>query len=260
MTANHYRKMAKQVYFIAGASRGIGLNLATYLSKKPDNMVIATARNPATASELKELSQKAENVHVMTLDLNDEKTFETAKAEVLKVSDSIDVFICNAGICDAHTPIVKTPKEKCLTHYITNSLGPILLFQAFYELVKKSSQKKVVFVSSVSGTVSELPQYSSSAYGQSKAALNHSVRQLGRELAEEEFTVVSVNPGLVGTEMVINAKDEFLASNPHLASGFGPGKWLTPEESAEKVGIVIEKLKKEDSNKFWNYDGTEVPW
>ena len=46
--------MAKQVYFIAGASRGIGLNLATYLSKKPDNMVIATARNPSTASESKQ--------------------------------------------------------------------------------------------------------------------------------------------------------------------------------------------------------------
>lgn len=251
--------MAKQVYFIAGASRGIGLSLATYLSKNPDNVVIGSARNPASASGLKELS-KADNVHVVTLDLNDEKTFETAKAEVLKIADSIDVFICNAGICTAHSPILKTPKEKFLTHYATNVLGPILLIQAFYEVVKKSAQKKVVFVSSTSGTVSEYPMYSSSAYGQSKAALNHSVRQLGRELTEEGFTVVSVNPGLVGTDLILDAKDEFLATNPHLAAGFVPGAWLTPDESAEGLAKVIEKLKKEDSNKFWNYDGTEVPW
>lgn len=251
--------MAEQVYFIAGASRGIGLSLATYFSKNPKNVVIATARNPSTSSGLKELS-KADNVHVVSLDLNDEKTFETAKAEVLKVSDSIDVFILNGGIYTSHNPTLETSKEQFLSHYATNALGRILLFQAFYELVKKSILKKVIFVSSLVGSVSEYPKLSSSAYGQSKAALSHSVRQLGRELAEEDFIVVSVNPGLVGTDMLLNAKEKLLAKIPAFAPRFAPGGHFTPDESAEKLAAVIKKLKKEDSNKFWNYDGTEVPW
>ncbi|XYA01260.1 hypothetical protein QA089_003817 [Meyerozyma guilliermondii] len=237
--------MAKQVYFIAGASRGIGLSLATYLSKKPENVVFATARNPSSSSGLQELSKVADNVHVVTLDLNDEKTFETAKAEVLKITDSIDVFICNAGISTAHTQILDTPKEQFLSHYVTNALGPILLIRAFYDLVKRGTQKKVIFVSSMVGTISEYPTYSTSAYGQSKAALNHSIRQLGR---------------LVGTELLFGAKDQYLANNPEFAPIFAPGGHITPDESAEKLAILIENLKKEDSNKFWSYDGTEVPW
>lgn len=257
---NHYSRMAKQVYFIAGASRGIGLSLATYLSKKPENVVFATARNPSSSSGLQELSKVADNLHVVTLDLNDEKTFETAKAEVLKITDSIDVFICNAGISTAHTQILDTPKEQFLSHYVTNALGPILLIQAFYDLVKRGTQKKVIFVSSMVGTISEYPTYSTSAYGQSKAALNHSIRQLGRELAEENFIVVPVHPGLVGTELLFGAKDQYLANNPEFAPIFAPGGHITPDESAEKLAILIENLKKEDSNKFWSYDGTEVPW
>lgn len=251
--------MAKTVHFIAGASRGIGLSLATHLSKNPENVVIATARNPATASDLEELS-KAGNVHVVALDLNDEKTIESAKAEVLKITDSIDVFICNAGISTTHAPILKTSKEQFLSHYITNTLGPILLFQAFYELVKKGTQKKVIFVSSMVGTISEQPTFSTSAYGQSKAALNHSIRHLGRELAEEGFIVVPVHPGVVGTDMLYGAKDRFLADNPDFAPIFAPGGHITPQESAEKLTVLIENLKKEDSNKFWSYDGSEVPW
>ena len=118
----------------------------------------------------------------------------------------------------------------------------------------------MIFVSSLVGSVSEYPKLSSSAYGQSKAALSHSVRQLGRELAEEDFIVVSVNPGLVGTDMLLNAKEMLLAKIPAFAPRLAPGGHFTPDESAEKLAAVIKKLKKEDSNKFWNYDGTEVPW
>lgn len=249
--------MAKQVYFIAGASRGIGLSLATYLSKNTENVIIATARNPSSAPGLKELS-KAYNVHVVTLDLNDEKTYETARAEVLKISDSIDVFICNAGISDSPGKILDTSKEQFLSHIATNTVGPILLFEAFYELIKKGTQKKVIFVSSRAGTLSVKPSFSSSAYGLSKAALNFGVRQIARDLSEEDFIVIPVHPGVVGTDMLLNARESFLANNPHFADYHT--RCITPDESAEKLAVLIEKLKKEDSNKFWNYDGTELPW
>lgn len=152
---------------------------------------------------------------------------------MLKISDSIDVFICNAGISTAHTQFLKIPKEKFLSHYVTNALGPILLIQAFHELVKKGAQKKVIFVSRMVGTISEYPTYSTSAYGQSKAALNHSVRQLGRELSDKGFIVVSVHPGLVGTELLLGAKEQYLANNPEFAPIFAPGGHNTADESAE---------------------------
>lgn len=251
--------MAKQVYFIAGASRGIGLSWATILSKNPENVVIATARKPAAATGLQELS-KADNVHVLALDMDDEKTFETAKAEVLKITDSIDVFINNAGICNAHEKVLDTTKEEFLSHFYTNALGPFFLLRTFHDLVKKGSQKKVIFVSSSAGTISVDPTYVTSAYGLSKAALNFGVRQIARDLSEEGFTVVAVHPGLVGTEMVLNAADAFVKSNPHFEGMFTPETYISPEESAKGLVALVEKLTKEDTNKFLNYDGTELPW
>lgn len=253
------QKMAKQVFVIAGASRGIGLSLATLLSKNPENVVIATARNPASASGLQELS-KADNVHVVTLDLNNEKTYETAKADVLKISDSIDVFIVNAGISNAHAKVLDTTKEEFLSHFTTNTLGPFFLLQTFLGLVKKGTLKKVIFVSSAAGSVSVEPSYVSSAYGISKAALNYGARQIARDLSEENFIVVPVHPGLVGTDLLFNATEPFLKSNPHFKDFLGPENYLTPDQSAKGLVALIEKLKKEDSGKFWNYDGTEVPW
>ncbi|XXZ98567.1 hypothetical protein QA089_001070 [Meyerozyma guilliermondii] len=241
--------MAKQVFFIAGASRGIGLSLATLLSKNPENVVIATARNPASASGLQELS-KADNVHVVTLDLNNEKTYETAKADVLKISDSIDVFIVNAGISNAHAKVLDTTKEEFLSHFTTNTLGPFFLLQTFLGLEQKGA----------AGSVSVEPSYVSSAYGISKAALNYGARQIARDLSEENFIVVPVHPGLVGTDLLFNATEPFLKSNPHFKDFLGPENYLTPDQSAKGLVALIEKLKKEDSGKFWNYDGTEVPW
>ena len=251
--------MAKQVYFIAGASRGIGLSWATILSKNPENVVIATARNPAAATSLQELS-KADNVHVLPLDMDDEKTFETAKAEVLKMTDSIDVFINNAGICNAHEKVLDTSKEDFLSHFYTNTLGPFFLLRTFHDLVKKGSQKKVIFVSSTAGTISLEPTYVSSAYGLSKAALNFGVRQIARDLSEEGFTVVAVHPGFVGTDMVFNAKERFLKSNPHAKDFYAPDSYISPDESAQALVSLVEKLTKEDTNKFLSYDGAQLPW
>ena len=72
--------------------------------------------------------------------------------------------------------------------------------------------------------------------------------------------MVPVHPGLVGTDLLFNATEPFLKSNPHFKDFLGPENYLTPDQSAKGLVALIEKLKKEDSGKFWNYDGTEVPW
>ena len=69
--------------------------------------------------------------------------------------------------------------------------------------------------------------------------------QLHQDLADEGFTVVPMHPGWVNTAL----------GNPDGYQGAMP-----PEESAKGIAKVTLDLKKEDSGKFWQYDGQKLPW
>lgn len=58
-----------KVYFITGANRGIGFQLAKQLAETPSNTVIGTARDPSKATELKSLASANPKVHIVKLDV-----------------------------------------------------------------------------------------------------------------------------------------------------------------------------------------------
>ena len=252
-------KMAK-TYFITGANRGIGLSLVKQLAAKPDVEVIATARNPSDAEELQQLVKSSSNVKLVQLDVSDEHSIKKAGAEVAKLADAIDVFVNNGAIGQAFTPVLKTPKEQWTNHYNTNVVGPILLLQQIYPLVKKSAEKKVIFISSVVASLGMTIPVNFSAYGQSKAALNYSVKDLAKELRKDDIIVVAVHPGVVGTDMGSEAGRLLIAEDPSAADFFSLAEVITPDQSAESMISLFEELSAESSGKFLSYDKSELPW
>jgi len=79
-------------------------------------------------------------------------------------------------------------------------------------------------------------------YRSSKAALNSAVKSLSIDLADQGFSVGLLHPGWVKTDMG------------------GPNAALTPTESITHLRASIKKLTFTDSGKFFNYDGTPLPW
>jgi NAD(P)-dependent dehydrogenase (short-subunit alcohol dehydrogenase family) len=64
------------------------------------------------------------------------------------------------------------------------------------------------------------------------------------ELSGAGFTVVSVHPGWLATEM------------GNIAGEGG----MPVSESAAHILKIVEGLRLEDGAKFFNYDGTTLPW
>lgn len=62
------------------------------------------------------------------------------------------------------------------------------------------------------------------------------------DLKKEKIVVVSMHPGWVKTEMG------------------GKNAPLDVETSVTGIFDTIEKLREEDSGKFFQYDGSELPW
>lgn len=253
---------SKTTYFITGGNRGIGFNLVKNLSSSSSNFVIASIRGSLSLSKNKELqllTKERTNIHVVQLDIAQEQSIDQLPDQIKKVPtfDGIDVFIANSGISNSFYKVLDAPKNVWIDHYNTNALGPILTLQKIYSLLLLKDTRKVFFISSLAGSISGYFPISVSAYGQSKAALNYTVKELSFELKGEGFTVVAFHPGMVTSDMGKLGIEKFKNEIFDISNEV---EVLTPEESALKLIDTFNKVVAEDNGKFYNYDGTEAPF
>lgn len=252
---------SKTTYFITGGNRGIGFNLVKNLSSSSSNFVIASIRGSLSLSKNKELqllTKERSNIHVVQLDIAQEQSIDELPDQIKKVPrfDGIDVFIANSGISNSYYKVLDAPKKIWIDRYTTNGLGPILTLQKIYPLLLLKDTRKVFFISSLAGSISGYLPISVSAYGQSKAALNYTAKELSFELKGEGFTVVCFHPGMVSSDMGKSGILKF----KHEKFDISEVEVITPDESASKLIDTFNKIVAEDNGKFYNYDGTEAPF
>ncbi|KAM3161335.1 3-oxoacyl-[acyl-carrier-protein] reductase [Lachancea thermotolerans] len=248
-----------RTYFITGGNRGLGHALVKALSAFKENTIITTVRGPLSLpknSQLEELRKDRGNIHILQLDLTSEESIDKLVDEVKSTPSfkGIDVFISNSGISDSYCGVSEAPRKVWLEHYTTNTLGPILTLQKLYPLLLLKNTRQLLFISSQAGSITGFLPISVSAYGQSKAALNYSIKELSFELEPEGFTVVAAHPGLVSTDMGQHGVQTFAEKGVDLSSF----QTITPEESASGLVDVLNKMTPSDNGKFLNYDGTEA--
>lgn len=251
--------MSGRVYFVSGGNRGIGFQFVKLLSSNPENTVIASARDPAKATELQALADSQKNVKIVKLDVSDKASVDALDAQLEDVAkDGIDVLIANAGISQSVLPAIDTAEEVYLRHYRTNVLGPIFLTKALYPYLKLKETKHLTYVSSLAGSIGGFIPFTSSAYGQSKAALNYSIKEISFELGAEGFTAVAMQPGLVDTDMSRAGLKALKEVNPDIVEILKDYPNIPAEESAKsQLENIIFKLNKDMNGKFFDYHGVE---
>lgn len=229
-----------QNVLITGANRGIGLALVKEYLKR-DVRVFAACRNPQEATELQAL--QSEKLCIIALDISDEASIAASVQAVKAQTDKLDVLINNAGIypkADASANDFGKLDSKTLSHILeTNSIAPVMVTQAYLELLRQGS--KVLFVSSKMGSIATAGT-SGFAYRMSKTALNMAVRIMAQLLAPQGISLVTTHPGHVATDMG------------------GAGAPVSPVESAQALIRIIDNLSPDKAGKFLLYTGEELPW
>jgi len=247
--------MAPTVYIVSGANRGIGLGLVTSLAARSDVVIFAGARNPAAAKELKALEFKYPGkVHTVKLTSANRADNDAAIAEIKRVAGKLDVIIANAGIAKFWGSILDTPEEEMREHYEVNVVGPTVLFQAAWPLLKASPQPKFAIITSLVGSIAAgavLPA-GLLAYGASKAGVDFLSVKLHSE--HPELISVPIHPGPVDTDMGAYAKENDQVVRENLT-------FITVEESVTGILKVLDAAKREDEGpKMIGFDGVVVPW
>ncbi len=245
------------VYFISGGNRGIGFSFVKQLSTNPQNLVIVSARNPENATELQEWSKEHDNTKIVKLDVSNKDSIASLPDQVSKFTDEIDVLISNAGIGDGRVkPLLESPGSELSRYFEVNSIGPVLLVGALEPFLSKKQSSKIVFISSLGGSVAETHHDVHTAYGASKVVLNYYMKVLSIHFKKVGTVVVSFHPGFVETDMTRDMIGRFnLKVGDQVDFNDRKITIITPEESVSSMLKVLKDLTIENSGSFLNYDG-----
>jgi len=85
------------VYLISGANRGLGLGLVQHLAPRPNTIIFAGTRNPATSQQLHTLSTTHPNIHILQLTANSNDDNRAAATAIADMAGRLDVLIANAA-------------------------------------------------------------------------------------------------------------------------------------------------------------------
>lgn len=225
---------------ITGANRGIGLALARGFAMRGDH-VVATCRSPDHATELGALAASpGSSVRVLALDVTDPAQIEAARAALGDAP--LGVLVNNAGVMGpARQSTLDMDFDGWRRAFEVNTIAPLRMVQAFLPNLRRAPGAKILTVSSRMGSLA----YNRSdriAYRSSKSAVNKVMQGLATDLRGEGIAVGVVHPGWVATDMGGNSAD------------------LPPDISAAGIVRVIDKMRPVDSPRFYNYDGSELPW
>ncbi|MEO1491132.1 MAG: SDR family oxidoreductase [Pseudomonadota bacterium] len=220
---------------IAGASRGIGYEMARQAQARGDR-VIATARSEDGRARLKALGVEAHPLEV--------KDEASANALSAAVTGPLDVLVVNAGVYRGRGGIdaEDSGADAWADVLMTNVAGPFLLARALLgHLGDGSNAGKIAILSSVMASSARAPG-GGYLYRSSKAAVTNVACNLAAELRPRGIAVGSYHPGWVRTDMG------------------GSGADISVEESASGLLSRFDALSLETTGVFEDYAGRTIPF
>jgi NAD(P)-dependent dehydrogenase (short-subunit alcohol dehydrogenase family) len=185
---------AKKVWFITGAGRGMGVDIAK-AALAAGNAVVATGRNTDAVS--KAIGQ-ADDLLVVTLDITDPASAQAAVQAAVERFGRIDVLVNNAGNFIAGFFEEITP-EQFRAQLETNLFGPLNVTRAVLPVMRDQRSGLVVTMSSTAGLVG---QAFCTAYAASKFALEGWSESLTPEVAPFGIRTMLVEPGFFRTALL----------------------------------------------------------
>jgi NAD(P)-dependent dehydrogenase (short-subunit alcohol dehydrogenase family) len=184
-----------RVWFITGASRGLGLEIARAALAHGDT-VVATARRPEAAQTA--LAAHSDRLLALPLDVTDEASIQTAVAAVTARFGRIDVLVNNAGYGQLGAFEELSPRL-VESQFTTNVYGVFNVTRAVLPTMRAQRSGHVLTISSLTGIVGIA---GSSIYCAAKFAVAGWSESLSLELEPFGISVTSVHPGMFRTDFL----------------------------------------------------------
>lgn len=176
---------------ITGGTAGIGLGVARHFVEQGANVIISGRRDDGT------VVAESIGARFVKMDVSDGVSVKSAiECAAVIFERRIDVLLLNAGIDADSGSIDALDVEGFRRLYDVNLFGLIQCLRDAVPFLPNGAS--VIATSSPAGL---LPAPGMSAYGSSKAAVNHLTKSFAAELAPKGIRMNAVLPGIVESEM-----------------------------------------------------------
>ncbi|CAO2647205.1 Nn.00g081270.m01.CDS01 [Neocucurbitaria sp. VM-36] len=251
------------------ANSGIGYEIARQLVAKGTYHVLLGSRSTQKGTAALQALQSEKppgSVELVTLDVQSDEQIEQARRLITQTHGKLDILVNNAGVA---LPSGATERERLQTAFDVNATGPYLLTKALIPLLRKSTNPRIINISSGAGSIGrrlfpDSPMYKIQGiqYRASKTAFNMisaclhveyglGVEQIDSKKAEgedsggKEMKVFTFDPGFTVSNLGEHNKPEFGARSA--------------KDTVLSIVDVVEGKRDNEVGKLIHNSG-EYPW
>lgn len=226
----------EKIAIVTGASRGIGREIAKYLSKNNIKVIANYNHSEKEACNLKEeLAKENISIDIIKADISKREEARRLVNFALEKYKKIDILINNAGISEYKMFIDETDEDwnRVIN---TNLYSAFVMSQEVIPNMIHNKNGCIINISSIWGIVGASLEV---LYSISKAGINGMTKALAKELGLSNIRVNAIAPGVIDTDMNSNIdeaiKEEIKSETPLNKIGkpidiYRCVKWLIEDE------------------------------
>jgi NAD(P)-dependent dehydrogenase (short-subunit alcohol dehydrogenase family) len=194
---------------VTGANKGIGLEVAKQLAQQGFFVFIGSRKLENGEAAVEQLKATGlTSLAAVQLDVTNPDSIREARVVIGERTSVLDVLVNNAGISGGlPQSSLHASLEQFQQVFATNVFGVAGVTQAFFDLLEKSPEPRIVNVSTAMASLTLFSDFDNPnstfrvpVYQASKAALNMYTLNLAYELRDTPFKVNAVCPGYTKTD------------------------------------------------------------
>ncbi|MGC3977056.1 MAG: SDR family oxidoreductase [Paludibacteraceae bacterium] len=220
--------MKSKAILLTGGSAGIGLETAKILMDKGYKVYSGSRRGGGEAHK----SAVSDGMIIpLTIDVNDEKTLESAVEKIIAENDELYAVISNAGNGIAGA-VEDTTSEEANYQLETNFFGAIKTIKTCLPQFRKQNFGKIIIVTSVAAII---PIPFQAYYSAGKAALQIYTESLAMEVKPFGIQCCTILPGDTKTDFTASRKYTIASENKN-------------SPYYERMKKAVGKMEKDEQN------------
>ena len=191
-----------RVALVTGSTRGIGRSIAEELARAGARVSVSSRKEHACNEVLQDFTAKGFEVFAQPCNVSRKEELQALVDATLARWGRIDVVVANAATNPYYGPITGLPDE-AFDKIFTNNVKSVLWLAGMTlpGMAQRAQRDKTtgsfIVVGSIGGILANTVI---GAYGMSKAADHHLVRNLAAEWGPQNVRVNAIAPGLIKTE------------------------------------------------------------
>ena len=197
MPASSLFDLSGKVAIVTGSTRGIGKSIAEELARAGAKVVVSSRKAEACEAVRAEFEKQGWPVLAQPCNVSRKEELQALVDKTVAKWGRVDIAVANAAVNPYYGPLTEIPDEAFDKVFLNNVKSVLWLAAITIPGMAGRGGGSFITVGSIGGIIANTVI---GAYGMSKAADHHLVRNLAAEWGPKNVRVNAIAPGLIKTD------------------------------------------------------------